>query len=57
MIYIHGYSPGTTKRGFRETINWREKDKGLFKSTNTLDLWIEKGYNCGIFIGIAKLMN
>ena len=49
MIYIHGYSPGTTKRGFRETINWREKDKGLFKSTNTLDLWIEKGYNCGIF--------
>jgi hypothetical protein len=49
VIYIHGYSPGTTKRGFRETINWRENDKGLFHSTNTLDMWIDKGYNCGIF--------
>eukprot|EP00943_MAST-04B_sp_MAST-4B-sp1_P001234 g1234.t1 len=49
VIYIHGYSPGTTKRGFRETINWRENDKGWFDSTNTLDMWIDKGYNCGIF--------
>ena len=54
VIYIHGYSPGTTKRGFRETINWRGDDNNLFTSTNTLDLWIDKGYNCGIFYWNAQ---
>ena len=48
VIYIHGWEPGTTKRGFRETINWRWKD-ALFAHVDTLDVWISKGYNCGIY--------
>ena len=48
VIYLHGWEPGTTQRGFRETINWRWGDP-LFSNTDTLDLWIHRGYNCGIF--------
>jgi hypothetical protein len=52
VIYVHGWEPGTTQRGFRETVNWLN-DKGdehaPFDETHSLDVWLSKGYNAGIF--------
>ena len=42
---------GTTVRGFRETINWVNEDSGphWFQDTYSVDLWLHRGYNVGIF--------
>mmetsp|Transcript_20027 Transcript_20027/g.33048 ORF Transcript_20027/g.33048 Transcript_20027/m.33048 type:complete len:478 (-) Transcript_20027:274-1707(-) len=52
IVYIHGWQPGTTKRGFRETINWVNSEvdeRKIFKDTHSVNLWVKKGYNVGIF--------
>jgi len=54
VLYLHGWAPESTGRGFRETINWRIFNKEArnineFKEANCIDLWIKRGYNVGIF--------
>ena len=50
MLYIHGYEPGTTARGFRETL---DTPTGVFFDAypvlRTGNVWIDRGYNIGMF--------
>lgn len=51
IIYVHGWQPGTTLRGFRETLNFVNPPgtKSPMQDTEVVDLWVAKGYNIGIF--------
>ncbi|GBG34322.1 Hypothetical Protein FCC1311_105452 [Hondaea fermentalgiana] len=51
IIYVHGWQPGVTERGFRETINWVNPPgtTSSLPDTQVVDLWVARGYNVGVF--------
>ncbi len=56
VIYVHGWEPGSVARGYRESINWRVFDPRnkaaktvLSEKANCVDLWLDRGFNVGIF--------
>jgi hypothetical protein len=51
LLYVHGYEPGTTARGFRETMNTPTgvDFNNTYPVLHTGNLWIERGYNICVF--------
>lgn len=57
VVYVHGWEPGTTARGFRETLNWRANTRHtgigvtaeLVPDVDALPLWAARGWNVAIF--------
>lgn len=49
VIYIHGWQNGTTASLFRETFNPKRNDPTNGPDVNTVDYWVAKGWNVGIF--------
>jgi hypothetical protein len=57
VVYVHGWEPGTTSRGFRETLHWRANTRHtgigvtaeLVPDVDALPLWAARGWNVAIF--------
>ncbi|EOD34927.1 hypothetical protein EMIHUDRAFT_227933 [Emiliania huxleyi CCMP1516] len=57
VVYVHGWEPGTTARGFRETFNWRRNVKqpslGVkgerVPDIDAAELWAARGWNVALF--------
>lgn len=49
VIYIHGWNNEVVKNNNRETFNPKADGIGMDLDVNCADLWIDKGWNIGIF--------
>ncbi|WP_152983717.1 cell adhesion domain-containing protein [Peribacillus muralis] len=49
LIYIHGWQKDTTASLFRETFNPKRNDATNGPDVNTVNYWVSKGWNVGIF--------
>ena len=57
VVYVHGWEPGTTARGFHETFNWKRNtlfpEQGEtaeeLPDVDAAALWAARGWNVGIF--------
>jgi hypothetical protein len=49
VIHIHGWQPGSTQAGRRETFNYATNDPTNGVDIDLADAWVKKGWNIGIF--------
>ena len=49
VIYFHGWQPGSSSKGSRETFNYQQNDSSYGIDVDAADAWIDAGWNIGIF--------